>query len=312
MLFLIPLEKRDKEFNYESNNFVFAFLFCVLSYIFIFGVNRMELADSYEARISPLYEYSYIIFIFGAKYSNTMFKKVLVVLMALLFVLQDFYYGGRVTSMQIGLVLMTTLLKNTLTFKRTIILFITGIIVLGLVGSYRVNYHLNDDMMIGNTNFFVNDTATYAYGSSLTVLLMSDFIDIKDKLWSFIYFIQYIFFGGWLSEMLFKDTIKEIPESAADYYNNYRGGLFSFYFFFWFGWVGCVLSGILVSKFINFWAKQKKMLGEIIFLSIIVSSPRWYLYTPLAMFRGPLFFVPIVFVCVKLIEYLTTRRSIKE
>ena len=313
LLCFIPVVKERERFKFESNNYVLIFLLGLLGYIFLFGIDRSPLTESYEVRITPIYEYSYIIFIFAAKYSNTSFKKTLIVLVAALFVLQDAFFGGRVTSMQIGLVLLCTLFYNSLNFKRIILIFFAGIIGLSIVAIYRNTFSLEavtSYNLFRSLNFFVNDTATYAYGASLASVVAFDFTTFEDRLVSFIYFIQSIFTGGALRETLFRDAITSIPVHTTNYYIHLGGTLFPFYFFFWFGWIGPFIAGIVASKYISFWSKPKRgLLGQMIFLSIIVTVPRWYLYTPLVMFRGSLVFIPIVFICVKMIVYFTTKKK---
>jgi len=299
------------KFQYKSNNFIFILLLIFLLYIFIFKFDRTS-SESYEVKISPMYEYSYIIFLFAIHYSNTKIKKVIVCIFVLVFILQDILYGGRITSLQLLLLVSITFFCNFLTIKKIIIFFFSGIFLLSLVGSYRAHYSLSDINLtyfinIIKNKLFILDTATFAYGASITHLYSIQFTTFTERFISFINFLLYIPFGDLfsMSDILIRDTITSINSFTRSYYFNYNGGLIISYFYFWLGWFGVFLAGLLVPKYILFFLKQKSELGFLIFICIIVTVPRWYLYNPITLFRGPLFFLPLVFSGIYLIELLT-------
>jgi hypothetical protein len=281
----------------------------------VFKINR-EASFSYEVKISPLYEYSYIIFLFAVKYANTKLKEIFITTLAVLFIFQDTILGGRVTSLQIMLVFAITLFYKYITIKRILLFAFVGVLFLSVIGSYRANYSYNENI-VANTflylkkNMFVLDTVTYAYGAGITQLYAADFISVEDRVISFYNYCINVILGSSynFSEILNKETITNIPATASNYHINYGGSVFPIYFYFWFGWLGVIISGILTSKYIAFFSKQKSELGSLIFLAIIVTVPRWYLYSPLALFRGPLVLLPLLFFLLKFIEHVFSIRN---
>jgi hypothetical protein len=220
-------------------------------------------------------------------------------------------WGGRVTSVQICLLLAVTFFYRFITVKRTIISFFAGVISMTIVGFYRVSYSLDENYFENifnylKTNLFVLDTATYAYGASMTFLYSMQFAPFGDRFISFINNVMYILIGSSfnMSDILNKNTITQLSDFSKNFHIHNGGGVFPIFFYFWLGWPGCILSGIGVAKYLSYFSKQKDELGSLIFIALIITVPRWYLYNPITMFRGPLVFLPLVYFFIKIIEHI--------
>jgi len=293
----------------KSNQVVFIFLMTIIIYIFIFGIDRSQ-ATFYTVKYSPLYEYSIIIFLFAILYANTRKKKIIVTIFIFLFIIQDIIWGGRVTSLQLILLLSFTIFYDFLTTKRLLLFFVAGLLCLSAVGIYRVRYDFEGNLIAYafaylKKSWFVLDTATYAYGASVTQLHAEQFASIPERITSFFNYFLYIFWGGFLSmsDFLGRETITRVDFFAREHYFHYGGGLFPFYFHFWFGWIGPIFAGILLAKFISFFSKQQFWLWKLFFLLLLITVPRWYLYTPINAFRPFLFFI-IVYAINNFLESL--------
>jgi len=302
---------RDNNFKLQtkSNTFIFLLLILLLIYIFLFCFNR-EQSTNYTVKITPLYEYSLIIFLFAIQYSDTKIKKIILCILSFFYILQDLIWGGRITSVQLILLFAFTIFYKFLTKKRIIFFFIIGIFCMSSVGFYRNSYSIEKGFFSNIVNYlqnnlFVLDTAASSYGASVIQLYVVQFITISERIASFFNYFFYIFAGNIfsVSDLLGKDTITHVPNFIGLYYAHSGGGIFPFYFYFWFGWIGTVIAGILMAKYITFFTKQISELGKIMFITILIYTPRWFLYSPINAFR-PLLFVLIIYGGLKLLMML--------
>ncbi len=294
LLFTIVLtlfiEKPDDRFIkmcYEDNSVIFYVLILVILIIGIAGVNR-ERGHSYSVNITSIYEYSYILFLFGYHSSgNSVLKKYILSLILFSFVIQDFYLGGRITSLQLIIVFLICLFNDIINSKRIFIGSILGILINTLVGAYRVKYTfkgiiINDLIKDLFRNKFVFDTATYSYYASATHIATVDYhlVDNKTRLRSLFEFLKSIFLGGGNS------TGNVTRYVSENYFLNIGGGVFPSHFYFWMGWMGVLIGAFILVYLINKMIRKNSEFGILSLVIIVASSPRWYLYNPLLLFRS--------------------------
>jgi hypothetical protein len=289
----------------RNNPLLFYVLFITLIYICIFEVNR-DMSYSYEVKIKPLYEYSTIFFALCIYYSGkSNIKKILLFILAAIFVLQDAYYGGRATSLQIILLFAIFYFYNKISIKNVLLIIIPCLIVVGLISSYRVAYQfdggISDIFKIISKSYFVQDTATYAYFASMTQVYASYSIDFIEKLSSFGAFILSVLFGSYISVFGIDPKIANPTQIANDIHWNAGGGLMPTTFFFWFGYVGTILLTFFTFRLFRSLLERAKVIKPfptLVCIIITIMSPRWILYSPLPFFRGPFVIFPIIyFIC---------------
>ncbi|BBC61474.1 hypothetical protein QQG09_04645 [Melissococcus plutonius] len=292
----------------KDNIFIFSFIIMILVYIGIFGIDR-TVQTHYMVRISSLYEYSVILFLF-AYYSsgNKLVRKTVIGLLMIAFIFQDYYYGGRITSLQIILLAISTLLNGMITKKLALIGSIVGIFVNSLVGVYRNLIHFDFIAAFLNlkNQLFVFDTPVYAYYASATHVATINYtnISLSERFQSAANFICSIFLGS-------EENSGNITKYVNDhYYINVGGGIFPTHFYFWFGWLGVILSALIVVGILKITLKTNNTLTMLISISIITTIPRWFLYTPLSLFRN--IFLISIFYCLFILGYkFTTQTSIR-
>ena len=167
------------------------------------------------------------------------------------------------------------------------------------MGIYRSEYMLEisffDIIQKVTEKLFINDTAAFAYFSSLTHLYMLEHVDYYYVLESFFNFVLIVIFGGLGSTFFNLDlTSGYLTEAAKQYHWNVGGGIIISYLFFWFGYVFFIPVLILFFIFLLKKFKFKNTYQYLSLIIILVTIPRWYLYSPGALFRGVFVILPLV------------------
>lgn len=313
-LFTDDPNRLSLQMRYKGNNLIYYFLIFVLLLVGLFGVNR-NIGSSYKVNTTPIYEYSTILFLF-AYYSsgNSKKKKIFISLILFIFALQDFYLGGRITALQLMIVFLFCMLDDILTSKKIVIGAILGIVLNFAVASYRLNYSLNQLSILSITkdlikNKFVFDTATYSYYATATHIASIEYADadIAIRLKSLFEFIKAIFLGS-------NNPISNVTQFVSDnYFLNIGGGLFPSHFYFWLGWSGVAFSAIILVFFLNKLMKSNTDYSLLSLAIIVITSPRWFLYSPLVFFRTQ-FILGILYILFRIghnTTILLSKRGIK-
>lgn len=287
--------------QYRSNIVIFYLILFYLIYVAIFEINR-EPSLLYEVKITAVYEYSILFFVFLIYYSGqSSFRNLITHLLAIAFIVQDMYYGGRVTSLQLIFLFLMIKHSSYLKFKRLILGFPIALFAFTVVGAYRTNYNLDlilvDDVFkrIKDT-WFVQDTAVCAFFASITQINAYYYISDITRLSSFISFIASILGGSqapiWFQ---FDPELPLVTSLAKQYHWNMGGGLIFTWYYFWGGFSGMLLLSVLTLRVIKKMLLSNNDLCKLISITIVFTMPRWYLYSPLAFWRGSFFIFPILY-----------------
>jgi len=294
----------------NENDISFILCFILLVLMFIFGINRGN-RSAYTVRISPLFEYSKFVFIFLYYFSgNSKMKKILGLALLLVFVIQDAFYGGRITSMQLLIMCAITYYSKKLTFKKVLIFAFFGIFLNVFVGSIR--HYASLDVfdfgkMIENlfAGLFVFDTATFAYYASATHVAAVDVFSISIRLQSLFQFIITLL-TGYIQGFTKSDVTLFVQREA---FFNFGGGLLPTHFFFWLGWIGVIIIALIVVALFN-WEWDKSETSKLFFLAFVISVPRWYLYSPNQLFRGTFIMMFFLIICFRIFRSLISKNII--
>jgi len=281
----------------KESPIIFYGLYIMLLYIGIFEVNR-EPSIFYEVKITPVYEYSVILFLLIIKYSgDSKIKQVMVLFIATAFVAQDIYYGGRVTSAQIIIVIGILLFPHVVRLKNILITLPFIYVMSSFIGSYRGNRGQGMDW----TSFYIElterfmifNTSLYAYFASMGHLYSEKFVGFQERILSFLGFLLSVLFGSLVSAFTDIDMrYLNVTKFSNMYHWNVGGGLIFTWFHFWLGPFGLVLFSVLVFKIILSFSRHSR--NYIYLVALVATFPRWYLYSPLAFIRGPLIFLPLI------------------
>ncbi|EOW1985816.1 hypothetical protein ACNZ6T_002548 [Enterococcus faecium] len=279
----------------KDNIVIFTILIVLLIFIALFGINRTT-ASGYTVSISPIYEYSSILFLFSYYTSgDKRWRKIIIGGLMCVFILQDYYYGGRITSLQIMILALCTLLKNSISNIQIVFLTFGGILLNTAIAAYRVVYNLHAINIAAildtlKTNLFVFDTPVYAFYASGTHIAAIEYFKIPffERIDSLIYFLKSIFLGSNSNSGNVTLFVKE------HYFSNEGGGLFPTNFYFWGGWIGVFIASIIISVIFNKFFSSNNELLKMINVIIIVTIPRWFIYSPLILFRT-MFLISVVY-----------------
>ena len=256
----------------------------LLMLIWFFGFTR---PSEFGERGTPsaLYEYSIIFIIFGFLFSgNRKIHKVLFFIISLLFITQNFVYGGRITGVQLLICCALCLCIEKINIKNiSFCSFVIFPILIG-IGKFRANFELSFDSIMNSMKLIIEskmtlDTAYSAYYTSLTFIKVEQFTDFSTKIYLLKQFVLSMFFGGSVPDSNLADYTRE-------FFLHYWGGVIPFFGYFYLGVLGILIISLYLS-----WIKRLIIKDNNIFLSclsiyVTTTTLRWYLYSPTQLFRG--------------------------
>lgn len=298
-----PSASIDVEDVVVDSPYVFFGAIFVLVLVFIFGVDRGA-SSGYMVRISSFYEYSVAIFLLAFIVSGLSPARngFLLIFMGV-FALQDLFYGGRITSVQLALLSVITIFARTVKLKHVCLAFVLGVFLLAFVGASRFGLEggsLSGAILNIFSNYFVFDTSVYAFYASATHVAASALAGQEAKTQSFISFLLLILLGS-VSE---GETLTSYV--SDNFFPNLGGGFFPSSFFFWFGWVGVVFASAALGLLINKLSRTTTQLGFCLMAILVATAPRWYLYSPGNLLRGMLVFSVIFLLAMACRQVIST------
>ena len=265
---------------------IFSILF-FLVFVFIFGFKIPEFGERGEG--SPIYEYSVVFFIFLFYYCGGIKSSINIILFFIFaFSLQCFIFGGRADGIQFLMVSYIMFFLYKIRKSIVIVLLFVLFGVFSIIGVARGellmgNFELDSIFTSLVNSGFSLDTAYSAYYTSESFIYVLDLVSPEKIQLYTIAFIKSIVMGG--------NLIYSLPYITHDYVLHYYGGLLPFYFYFFWGRVGIVLSALLVSFYLNMIINIRSNssgIKKVMAVWITATVFRWYLYSPSALLRGAL------------------------
>lgn len=283
----------------------------LLLLLLIFGFSRPSVSGE-RGSPSTFYEYSTIVFIVGFYFFkwDKVYKCFSSILLAM-FALQNMFYGGRVTALQLLLLLFIVVYDGKkIPWSRLLPLFIVIFAAFSLIGTMRANArftlaNLVQSFLKSVQGGYVLDTAYSAYYTSLTFVEVEKFVDVKQRLIMFGSFSLSMFLGG----SIVKNS--NLAIFTQQYYKHYNGGVLPFFGQFYLGGVGVFLTGLLVSFYMNKMKHANSKTDGLIRCALIyitISTPRWYLYSPSSLVRGVFLLAVVYSITLLIIRHIETRK----
>ena len=276
----------------------------ILIFILIFAFGRpTQLGD--RGTPSTIYEYSIILFIlsffWGAK--NKKITNITMIIL-LLFALQNFVYGGRITGLQLLIVAYVMVIESKIKIKKALPLIVAVFLVLSIIGVARGNlltgnFRVSEIVNGLKQQKFALDTAYSAYHTSLTFIFAEEHTHWETRIGIFMGFLKSIILGK------YNTVDSNVASYTAQFYRHYGGGVLPYYFEFYLGTVGVCLIAIYLSVIIK---KLRCVCGnsrgyvKCLCVYVVASSFRWYLYSPIQITRGVL----LLFICYKIVEKIVS------
>ena len=299
-----PVTRRMLTYSYDPIIVVSALITLIL--IFLFFFDRSDISG-YSVRITPAYEYSALLFLTAIIYSgNRLIIRTFILALCFMYIANDFLFGGRITSVQLCLLLALTIFRNRLTNLRLILLFILGVFLMAVVGAYRVTFLISGfdiNRIIGGLldKALVFDTVVYAYYSSATHLASASYLDWSERVGAFWELLAYLF-SGYESNGQYNLT----AWVSNHYFPNVGGGILPSHIFFYFGFAGVLVFGLTLRAVLTKLAQSNVRFMQLALIVLIMMTPRWYLYTPISLVR-PLIFFAVIYVAILCYRQLVPR-----
>lgn len=297
--FHIPTMKSVNLFHEtrRQDNIILTILTVALIFIFFLGFKLPDFTDE-RGSPQPIYEYSISLFIIYFYYSGNKASILWGVLLIIIYSFQNFIFGGRIYGLQFILTAFLMLYVHKFTIKKLLIYTFPFFVLFNIIGILRGSFltHFGDIEYYKDTFFKAGltlDTAYSSYYTSQTIIYASNQISFPEKMHLFGDFIISIFLGE-------NRNPNSIPQHIAyNYIPHSYGCVMPFYFYFYFGILGSIFSAFILKFYFKIICKLRKNTHgclKCIGVFIITHSFRWYLYSPLGLFRGVLFLIVVYYI----------------
>lgn len=301
-------DERPKLLNDDQPSYaIWGYCYLVLlTLLLIFGFGRPTESGE-RGSPSTFYEYSTIVFIVGFYFfgSDKIYKFCSMFLL-MLFALQNLLYGGRVTALQLLLLLFIVKYdEKKIPWGKLLPVLVIVLAVFTLVGTMRARVeftvkNLANSFLKSLNGGYVLDTAYSSYYTSLTFVKVESFVDVKQRLYMFYLFMLSMFLGG----SIVKGS--NLALFTRQFYTHYYGGVLPFFGQFYLGGFGIVLFGFLVSFYINKMkvaTNKSSGLMRCILIYVVATTPRWYLYSPSSLIRGVFLLIIVYYFTIFAIRF---------
>jgi len=284
--------KSDANFYVIGENENAPVIIGIVAVLLIFFFLGYKSAATEGARGTPstFFEYSVILFIIGYYYcGRNKYLSLFMTLLLFLFVYRNISGGGRVTAVQLLLVFFIMNFSYRAKIVKVLPFAVLIWLIAQTVGQERGNFTFSLQIFDGVGSLLSGhvalDTAYSAYFTSLTFVIVGAITSLAVRLNMFLEFFVSIFLGGSLTPGA------SVSVYTNQYITNYYGGLLPFYFYFYFGWVGVVITGVIAGLYTKMVSRtNSSSTGFVKCMSVYVVATifRWYLYSPSNLFRGVL------------------------
>ena len=261
-------------------------------------------------------EYSIIFLIIGFWFcKNNRVIRVVLLFESLVFCAIGLFGGSRIAEVQVLILLFLVFFVYKVKRKRHLILpLLLALIFLKAIGTVRGDsislISIEKSLEYLLKSGFSFDTAFSAYHTSLVICDVSELLTFSERIELLWRFVLSIFLGGSVENSSLSVYIKQYHWSGG-------GGFLPFYFDFYLGHFGTILISMLVGIYISLLARlQKNNFLSCLSIYLCATVPRWYLYSPTALFRGLLLFSLVFFLfsllSTKKMQLNTTCNSLSE
>lgn len=271
-------------------------LLVILALILVYGFGRPDAIGENRGSPSAIYEYSMILFLLGFYFSGDHRSWILAFSVMLgLFALQNLIYGGRVTALQLLLILFFCVFSRKVSTGAFVSMIVAGLLVFTFVGSVRTGLVGADLQDVTNawddsvSRGFAWDTAYSSWHTSVTFVKYGEIIPLSEHLFLFAQWVKSVMLGGSV-------PLCNLAAITQPYFFHQFGGVLPVFFQFYLGPIGVILAAIYVSlivRMVNSTCAQAKEKRNTLQVSVAISAIyvsvscfRWILYSPSQITRG--------------------------
>ena len=281
------MEQKSLISNNRYNPFIVIGMIILLAFIWVFGFGRPDVVGQ-RGSPSAIYEYSIILLIISFYYSGKDKKLIAAtVLTCIAFSMQNFVFGGRITGVQILIMVVLALFIDRLKVRRAIPVGILFFVIMSGIGQLRgailiSGFNIRSIISRLANSKLALDTAYSAYYTSLTFL---------DELTNTTLSTRWYLFTRWVLSMFLGGSVTDSNLSiyTRQTHVHYFGGVLPFFAWFYMGLIGIAfLMFYLRFLFITIARVSDNSSGLVrcVTLYITCTCLRWYLYSPSQLFRG--------------------------
>lgn len=289
-------------YNTEENEII-SYL-CFLIYLLIFFSNT-TFREGQRTVTTAIGEYRYLFLMFGSIYARkTKRNKYICVLMVFVTSVVEICGGNRAGILP-NIVIVLLLWMPNFSIKKIFPFILPAIILLKMVGIMRQDFQFSvqgiyNVLLQCGENKFVEDSFTFAYVPSLNSIDLSTTDLWPTKFFLLINNIFYIFAGGQYGKYTWASYTQR-------FYLNCGGYIAPTYFYYWAGYLGVILSALIVVGYIKRLLRPKNSLDECIGIVFISTVPRWYTYNFLILFRTTCFTIVFYYILRALNRAMTIK-----
>lgn len=289
LIVMTPYEnvKVDK-FVIEDNYNPLLCLISILAFLFVIIVGYTPSVNG-RGNSSTLYEYGVIILMMAFYFSGGKKSWELAVFLGgVIYSLVSILNGTRVEALSCIFLLLVLGAGRQMSLYKFGGGAIVGIVLFQIVGTLRGNYSnivetgsaIVSDLIDSKLVF---NTCTHAYFPALCMIEQFKSFSFTEG----IYFLERFL----LTIVLGANRVKDgnlIAYVGQMYYHN-DGGVSLGFFYVWFGYLGALVCGIIISNYLKLVSDSsgnRSALRMCCLVYLVISVPRWYLYGPWAFTRG--------------------------
>ena len=238
-------------------------------------------------------EYLNIFFILALYYAQRNRRLIcLILILAMVYAMRSFLFGGRVNALSVLVSVYLIIFDHKFRLTRFFPVIIIGYFSMIIIGACRGNGVYTVDAISNEIvnvfrGYFVWDTAYACYHTSMTFLFMRERLEIVERLNMLLSFCKGILFG---ENRIAKANLSYFTRL---YYPHWYGGVLPIYVYFYLGyWLVGIIS-VIVGVYIKMISTAKDgASGLKKCLSVYMASTvfRWYMYSPMGLFRAVLLF----------------------
>ena len=298
IVFLPSKVERGKAFDISSRwaggkyeGFLVAAIIVALIVLFITGSSGFRKVG-FRAENSSLFEYSYILFLFGFMIAgNDRKSRIALLAIALLYFAQAFLGGNRASVLAILLLVVVFFFSNRFSWKSVLPVLALGLFLMMAIGYFREDGLTLSRLPEALGKLFATqfkwDTATFAFHQSIAFLRLDLVASTALKLY---------LTKQWLLSCILGTGA--VPDSRLSTYCQERmypgmgGGFLPHYAYFYGGLIGVVVAAFIVALLIRLYSGLNSKSSDyscVVAVAFLVTFCRWYLYSPSPLTSGMVF-----------------------
>lgn len=255
--------------------------------------------------MGALYEYCPIFYVIAYFFCGDIkFRKIFLQIIFILYAGKCLLYGGRVPVISMGILFFMLFYSGRYNTRTIMIGFVVLYLGMAVYGDFRDDLHINSFSMnriygiydMGGENYFIGNNETDCIYAAICLVssIKTGFVDLLYRAEAAVYFIiRFI-----VPSSMVNQDFNVIPYLQRNYTSIGGGGLVSAFWYFYFGWLGVVLAGMICGKVFSIIGNIAKYSSSSQIFALISLSliPRWLTYSPEAMIKLPLYAVAVYFV----------------